>query len=256
MSNVQEYWSSFWTKRERPGSQNDFFFQLLSTNAILRFLKPDYYVLNVGCGDGYGFDKYCEAAKKVIGLDYSPEAIEKANIQCKNLIEMGKAEFIVGNILDVETNLIDKFDAVISERCLCNLNSEESQKKALEIINSYLKPNGIAIIVEPSLQGYDALDKIRLSLDLPPIKRHWHNVLINEKIFEKLKGYEIVEKHTFGVYTLISRIFYPLYIYPQEPAFDSDINKIAGLVCEKIMMENGYDNIPSQHVLYVLRRIP
>ncbi|MGB9596144.1 MAG: class I SAM-dependent methyltransferase [Candidatus Poribacteria bacterium] len=151
MSNVQQYWSSFWAKREKPGSQNDFFFQSLSTNAILRFLKPEYYVLNVGCGDGYGFDKYCEASKKVVGLDYSPEAIEKANIQYKDLVKIGKAEFIVGNILNIE----------------------------------------------PSLQGYDALDGIRTSLNLPPIKRHWHNVLINEEIFKDLKAYEIIEKHTF-----------------------------------------------------------
>jgi len=255
MYDVQEYWNLFWTKRKEPGSQNDFFFQSLSSNAIIRFLRPDYTVLNVGCGDGYGFDRYCEVTKKMVGLDYSPEAIEKANNRYRNLVESGKAEFIVGDLLNEDSTLIGVFDAVISERCLCNLNSEEKHKKALEIIGNYLKPNGIAIISEPSLQGYNALDKIRLNFELTPIKRHWHNVLVNEDIFKSLKTLEIQEKYTFGVYTLISRLFYPLYIYPQEPMFDSDINKVAAFLCEKIMMESDYDNIPSQHVLYVLRRI-
>lgn len=255
MYDVQEYWDSFWTKRKEAGSQNDFFFQSLSSNAIIRFLKPDHSVLNVGCGDGYGFDKYCEIAKEMVGLDYRAEAIEKANNHHKNLVENGKAKFLVGNLLELDSSLISRFDVVISERCLCNLDSEDNQKKALEIIGNYLKPGGIALICEPSLQGYDALDKVRANFELPPIKRHWHNVLMNEEIFKSLKTLKVQEKYTFGVYTLISRLFYPLYIHPQEPKFDSDINKIAGFLCEKIMMENGYDDIPSQHVLYVLRRV-
>lgn len=252
---VKGYWNSFWTNRKNFGSQNDFYFQELSSDAIIHFLKPEYTVLNVGCGDGYGFDKYSDSVSKIIGMDYSSEAIEKANKQYKSLIDDGKAKFIVGDLLEKQPDLVGMFDAVISERCLCNLDTEENQKQALAIISDYLKPNGIAIICEPSEQGYNSLDKIRSQFALPPIKRHWHNLLINEEIFKTAKNLVVKDRFTFGVYTLISRLFYPLYIYPEEPKFDSDINKISAILCKEMMSESGYENIPSQHVLYVLRRV-
>jgi len=252
---VKSYWDTFWENRAIPGSQNDRLFQELSIQAIIRLLKPDDIALNVGCGDGYGFDEYCSIVKKITGMDYSVEAIDKANEIHSDLIDVGKAEFIVGNLLEIQPELLEKFDVVISERCLCNLDTEEKQKNALLIIAKYLKPKGLALICEPSLQGYDAIDKIRQRLELEPIKRHWHNVLLNEDMLTELEPFIIQERYTFGVYTLLSRLFYPLYIHPQEPQFDNDINKIASILCREIMTEPQYKNIPSQHTLYILRRV-
>jgi len=253
--NVKEYWDSFWTNRTEPGSQNDQLFQELSSHAIMRFLKPDYIALNVGCGNGYAFDKYCEITKKMVGMDYSSIAIDKANECHKSLVHQDKAEFLIGDLLELQPNLVGNFDAVISERCLCNLDTEDKQKKALTLIGEYLKPDGIAIICEPSLQGYDAVDQVRGEFGLEPIKRHWHNLLINEKIFTEIETLREQERWTFGVYTLLSRLFYPLYIHPQEPEFNSDMNKLSAMICKQIMTKKGYKDIPSQHVLYILRRI-
>ncbi|HGJ65031.1 TPA: class I SAM-dependent methyltransferase [bacterium] len=252
--NIKQYWDLFWTNRTEIGSQNDHLFQELSSCAITRFLKPNYITLNVGCGDGYAFNKYCEIVKKMIGMDYSQKAIDKANDNHKTLVQQGKAEFFIGDLLEVQNNFINKFDAVISERCLCNLDSEDKQKRALTLIGDYLKPDGIAIICEPSLQGYDSIDQIRSEFGLEPIKRHWHNLLVNEGIFSEIETLKVEERYTFGVYTLLSRLFYPIYIFPQEPKFDSDINKISAILCEKIMTKKGFKDIPSQHVLYILRR--
>lgn len=255
MDSVKGYWKSFWEKREIPGSQNDLFLQKLSLNAVLRFLRHDENVLSVGCGDGYGFDKYAERVGKLVGIDYSTGAVDKAGKKYRSLIEQGKLSFAVGNILEKEPEYVGKFDAVITERCLCNMKTAINQKKALEIIKDYLKPSGRAIICEPSLQGYDAVDKVRAAFGLVPLKRHWHNILFDERIVNECEFFEKKERYTFGVYTLISRVFHPLLVHPDEPRFDSDINRIAAEICKVVMADKGYSDIPSQHVLYVLQRV-
>jgi len=211
--------------------------------------------LNVGCGDGYAVDKCRGIVNKMVGMDYSSMGIEKANEVHKYLVHQGKAEFIIGDLLEFQPGLFGKYDAVISERCLCNLATEVKQKKALTLISEYLKPDGIAFISEPSLQGYNAVDQVRSEFGLEPIKRHWHNLLINEKIFTENETLREQERYTFGVYTLLSRLFYALYIFPQEPEFNSDMNKLSAILCKQIMTKSGYKDIPSQHALYILRRI-
>lgn len=255
MDAVKEYWESFWDKRTELGSQNDLFFQTLSFNTISKFLNNKEAVLSVGCGDGSGFDKYIEKVEKIVGIDYSEAAIKKARQRYELNISQGSMDFFVCNLLRKEPRLVGKFDTVISERCLCNLDTKENQKLAIGILKDYLKPSGRAIICEPSLQGYDTIDKVRKVLGLAPLKRHWHNLLLDENILNNSEFFEVKQRYTFGVYTLLSRVFYPVFIYPEEPKFNHEINKIAAEICEKIMMEEVLNDIPGQHILYVLQRI-
>lgn len=245
-------WELFWEERKETGSQDDSCFQELSLDVILKFLKPVDNILSVGCGDGYGLDKYCKFAN-VVGMDYSSKAIKIASELHKNLIDTGKMELVVCDLLNVQQSFVGRFDTVVSERCLCNLKSKKDQIKALEIIGNYLKPDGIAIVCEPSKQGYILVNKMRKIFGLSPLKKHLYNLRLDEAIFFSIESMKVQEHYTFGVYTLISRIFYPLLIYPKDPRIGSKENKIATSLCKQMITEPGY-NIPSQHVLYILRR--
>ena len=118
ISNIKDFWDCFWEIRQDVGSQNDILFQELSTQTIMKFLKPGCSILNVGCGDGNGSDKYCSIAADIVGVDYSTKAIKKANEIHHDLVSAKRAKFIVGDILEIQPELINKFCVVITERCL------------------------------------------------------------------------------------------------------------------------------------------
>jgi len=252
---IKGYWDRFWTERAYPGSQNDLIFQHLSLEMILRWIEPGSEILSVGCGDGFGFSRYCEIAKRVVGLDYSEEAIRSATRNCQDLIRTGRLILIVGDVLKRDAALIEQFDVAISERCLCNLASREDQEKAIHLIKDYVRVGGRAILCEPSLQGYDWMDRVRERLCLSKLKRHWHNLPLDEGLVSEAESFRIESRYSFGVYSLISRVFHPLYVHPEEPQFSSRINEIAAQICKKLMMEEECLTIPGQHVLYVLRRV-
>lgn len=254
MNDIKKYWDTFWDNRKDFGSQNDLFFQELSSDVIASLLKPEEVALDVGCGDGCNSGKYARIVKKVIGFDYSESAIKKATVDNRAMIEKGKMSFAIWNLLEKRSSFTEVFDVVICERTLSNLSKLKEQETALGIMRDYLKIGGRAIICEPSLEGYDRLDEIRKSFGLPVLKRHWHNLLVDEKILQCSKFFEIEKRVTFGVYSLISRVFYPLFILPDEPVFDSKVNKIAKDICRSLMMQDEYSNLPSQHILYVLRK--
>ncbi len=240
---IKQYWEKFWESREDPGSQNDKIFQKLSHERIYDCMVPCDNLLVIGCGDGDGIELYQKRAINVTGIDFSEDAIHKARSK------FVKHTFIVSDILT--TNLPDgSFDSVISERCITNLDTISMQLKAFEEIYRILKPGGVFYMCEPTLNGYDAVDKLRELVGLSKIKRHWHNLLIDENNgFGKLT---LISKQNFGLYTLISRIIYPLYVYPEEPAFDSKMNEVAYKI-SNTMFSYGYE-IPSQHTLYTFMK--
>lgn len=241
---MKKYWENFWYLRQECGSQNDPFFQKASINAIAHVLNSCDNLLILGCGDGFGIEKYSEKASNITGIDYSESAIKKARGRYSAF------QFLHGNILQKQFQN-DQFDAVISERCLCNLASVHDQVRIFGIVHDYLRKNGQFIVCEPWLQGYDAIDKIRAAFSLEPLKRHWHNILLDDDIITK-SGFEIAGSYTFGIYSLISRIFHPVYVYPEEPRFNNRINEIGSLINNETMFLDDFAHLPSQHILYNL----
>lgn len=103
-------------------------------------LKEGETVLDLGCGAG--FDAFLSALKVgnkgfVIGIDMTPEMIEKAKLNAKNL-GYKNVDFRFGEIenLPIESNTID----VIISNCVINLslNKKTVFKEAFRV----LKPGG------------------------------------------------------------------------------------------------------------------
>jgi len=107
-------------------------------------LEPGETVLDLG--SGAGFDAFLAAKRvgesgKVIGVDMTPEMVEKARTNAEKL-NMSNVDFRLGEIerLPVEDNSVD---AVISN-CVINLSPDKSAVFG-EIYRS-LKPGGRIII--------------------------------------------------------------------------------------------------------------
>ena len=105
-------------------------------------LKPDDYLLEVACGNGYFLKKHASHVRRVAGLDHSPLAIETAIRNNKNRVEAGTAEFVEGDAARLPW-ADATFSAVVA------MGSFVAFTKPLESIKEMyrvLRPGGRAVI--------------------------------------------------------------------------------------------------------------
>ncbi len=121
-------------------------------------LKPGETVLDLG--SGAGFDAFLAAERvgefgKVIGVDMTPEMVEKARINAEKL-KLANVEFRHGEIekLPVEDHSVD----VVISNCVINLSPDKST--AFGEIYRSLKPGG-RIIISDILRSGEIPEEIR-----------------------------------------------------------------------------------------------
>ncbi len=103
----------------------------------------DCIVLDVACGTGYGSLRLCDGgARRVIGVDFSTEAIEFARAKYKR----NGVEFGVGDIADIDFPN-GSFDVVVSFETIEHISSRE---EALLELRRVLRPGGTLIISSPN----------------------------------------------------------------------------------------------------------
>ena len=121
-------------------------------------LKPGEIMLDLG--SGAGFDAFLAAQQvgvsgKVIGVDMTPEMIEKARINAKKL-NVPNVEFHHGEIerLPAEDHSID----VVISNCVINLSPDKSA--VFKEIHRTLKPGG-RIVISDILRSGEMPEEIR-----------------------------------------------------------------------------------------------
>jgi len=187
-------------------------------------------LLDIGCGNGQRtllFSKYI--SKKTIGIDYSEKMIHEAKILLNQQSESIKKKlFFEHNDVHHFPN-DEKFDVIISCRCIINQPNHETQLKLFERIHNSLNPGGSLILAEISKEGMDRLDILRNKFGLSPMQRRWHNLQIEEKkIFPQIERLFNTKKiNRAGLFYFISRVIYPASVYPAEPDSESKINEMA-----------------------------
>lgn len=190
-------------------------------------------ILDIGCGNGYTDIRIAQVANVAItGVDFSENMIEAAN----NLkTKLGRLHGRLSFHLTDATKLsgTESFDVIITERLLLNLPNLGAQEDTIQTIHRLLKPNGMYIFVEGTLDGLERLNKLRLSVGLDPIPDRSTANISSLKFHEKeiipflSRYFAIVKRQYFGMYFLISRVAHPLLIYPEEPRYDATINQVA-----------------------------
>ena len=121
-------------------------------------LKAGEIVLDLG--SGAGFDAFLAAERvgesgKVIGIDMTPEMVEKARMNSENL-KISNVEFRLGEIekLPVSDSSVD----VVISNCVINLSPDKS--KVFKEIHRALKPGG-RIIISDILRSGEMPEEIR-----------------------------------------------------------------------------------------------
>ena len=227
----KEYTKGHWKTKAKDNisssivTLNDHFQRELEINFIIKYLQSSDKLLEVGCGNGYSTNYFAKYVNEVVAVDYSKEMIERAKSEFGDI---ENARFIVNDVLNLEFKP-NTFDCVVTERCLINLSSWEDQKKAFNNIFNVLKPGGHFIFVEGIEDGIRNLNLIRKNIGLKEIVTAKYNLnFVENELIDYLKTkFEFLVINKFGTYDYISRIVHPKLVWPNEPQYDSNINKIA-----------------------------
>ena len=155
----------------------------LEIREIVKYLRDGDRVLDVGCANGYSTVQFASRRKIYIrGVDYIPEMIVNAQQRLEGLKGklLGDVEFAVGDIRQLAEPAA-AYDKVVVIRVLINLADWETQKQALQTCGRMLKPGGLLLLSEATLQGWQRLNSFRREWGLPDIPMPPFNLYLDQE---------------------------------------------------------------------------
>jgi SAM-dependent methyltransferase len=216
---IQKYWMDQAVEHGQSpaASWSDLWAIELEIKAIADRLDDGDSVLDVGCANGYSTVRYAMLRDvRIQGIDYIPQMIEQARERVEAISKSlrGQVDFSVGDVTALSlTN--GSYNKVISTRVIINLESWEKQLLGLKECARVLKPGGIFLLSEATLQGWSNLNRFRGEWHLPEISKPPFNLYLDEdQVIEALRpDLELVELVNFAsTYFVGTRLFKPLLI--------------------------------------------
>jgi ubiquinone/menaquinone biosynthesis C-methylase UbiE len=245
---VHEYWNAR-SEGEFPGS-NDFNLKKIEVDTFLKELEClDFStLLDVGCGGGETIAdiqlKFPNAA--YVGTDIGENMISSANKK-----EIRNTKFKVDSLPAMQ-NTDEKFDVVISERTLINLESYSEQLESIRRIDELLKPGGHYLMIENFNSGLLNINNARSNLGLDEIKPSWFNLYFDNNVLSDVEASSRlrVKKEVLfgGSYYFLSRAIYARLAEDEgkTPVYDSKIN----LLSAKYSLPDIGDFCPTKLVIW------
>src|SRR4030095_9207206 len=120
--------------------------------------NADGHLLEMGCGNGINCIELAKAFTRMRcdGVDFIPEMVSAATANGRRSEVEDRVRFFVGDAVGVESVLGLKpvYSAVLTDRCLINLNTLELQKRAISALAAKVQPGGYLLMIENSLTTY------------------------------------------------------------------------------------------------------
>jgi len=226
---MKEQIKAYWEERadfylaDPASTTDDVYLRELEIRTITQILKAllgpgPKTVLDVGCGEGYSTINVALESPhfSFTGVDYSANMIRMARARlAATPVLKGRLQFQVGDVLDLSSACgAATYDAVISDRCLINLESKEDQRQALKEIARRVAAGGYYLAVENFMEGQEAMNQARAALGLTPIPVRWHNLYFSEPdlISFAAPEFEFLEFKDFAsAYYFATRIIYAAF---------------------------------------------
>lgn len=239
---IKEYWNDRVIKQpDLSATTNDVFLRELEILTTINTIKQIGHssvstVLDIGCADGYFTINVAKAFPKInfLGIDYSENMIKHASTLLNSYPDLKKrVNFLVGDGTKLAAVCKDKkFDLILSDRFLINLESKESQYSVIKELHKYLKSSGYYLAIESFIDGHKNMNNARSYVGLPEIPLRWHNLFLKKEEFTKKVSpfFDILEIKNFASsYYFATRIIYSkmCYMHNQQPDYNHDIHKLA-----------------------------
>lgn len=217
-------------------------------------------ILEIGCGNGTNCIELSKFFSDIqfYGVDYVEEMIVKAK---ERAVGIPNVKFCTDDVtvLDSEITLSNKFDAIITDRCLINLNTIELQKKALRNIFEHIEEGGFFFMIENSVFSYGNQNELRSTVGLEKRTPAEFNLFLDDSVI-----IEFLEKELSVTLEMVDNFasLHDLMLYVIEPlanngrvSYDSDA---INLVTEFLLKcgDKGINRFGEfgQNRLYVLRK--
>jgi SAM-dependent methyltransferase len=163
--------------------------KLLELDAFARrltdlFDERPFSALEVGCGNGINCIEMAKNFGNATfdGVDFIPEMIDAA---CQSAEEAGvdiRTRFEVGDVLRLdELDLRQSYDAILTDRCLINLNTAQLQRAAIVELATRVSPGGYLLMIENSLDTHGRQNEARQALGLEARKPAEFNRFFSEE---------------------------------------------------------------------------
>jgi ubiquinone/menaquinone biosynthesis C-methylase UbiE len=214
---VHEYWSRQAGEHGQSpaASWSDHRVIEMEIAEITKHLADGDRVLDAGCANGYSSVQFAGARRiRLRGVDYVPKMIEQARERLSAMTDglVGSVEFEVGDITDLrETS--DRYDKVIVVRVLINLGTWQRQLKGLRECIRVLKPGGLLLLSEATVQGWRRLNALRAEwgledIPMPPFNEY----LDQDQVIAAVRNQaELLELSNFAsTYYIGTRVLKPL----------------------------------------------
>jgi len=215
---IREYWdrqaqthgvshAASWT--DRPAME-------MEIREIANRIVDGDRILDIGCANGWSTVQYVVEKKvQIRGLDISVEMINEGKRRLAAWTGQplrGRIEFAVGNILDL-TEEEGSWDKVVVVRVVINLGAREQQAKGLREAARVVRPGGLLLLSEATLQGWRHLNAFRAEWGLDEIPMPaFNNYLDEETVVRELSSVcDLVEISNFAsTYFVGTRVIKPL----------------------------------------------
>ena len=169
--------------------------KILELDALVRRIGAEFgdrgfTALEAGCGNGINCVHLAVrfAQATLDGVDFVAEMIAGAEQNAAANGVSDRTRFFVGDVtnLDALRELRPDYDLVFTDRCLINLQSAELQGRGIAALAEKVRPGGIMLMIENSLQTYGRQNDARIALGLDPRQPAEFNRFFTE---EEMRGH-------------------------------------------------------------------
>ncbi|HKI25783.1 MAG TPA: class I SAM-dependent methyltransferase [Candidatus Sulfotelmatobacter sp.] len=214
---VYEYWNQQASEygQSPSASWSDIRVIEMEIAEITKHLSDGDRVLDAGCANGFSSVEFACARRVMLrGVDYVPRMIEQARDRLDSVRDklVGSVEFGVGDITEL-AEPSNAYDKVIVVRVLINLGTWERQLRGLHECIRVLKPGGLLLLSEATLQGWRRLNSLRSEWGLDDIPMPSFNQYVDQdQVIAAVTGEaELVELSNFAsTYYVGTRLLKPL----------------------------------------------
>jgi ubiquinone/menaquinone biosynthesis C-methylase UbiE len=214
---VRQYWSQQAVEHgpSHAASWSDRMVIELEIREIVRYLSDGDRVLDVGCANGYSSIQFASQKRVDLrGVDYIPEMVDQARRRAASMASAlsGRVEFEVGDATALQEP-DESFDKVIVVRVVINLGDWERQRVAMLECARVVRPGGLVLLSEATIQGWQRLNKLRrewglADIPMPPFNQYLDQDAVVEALSPHL---ELVEIADFAsTYYVGTRLLKPL----------------------------------------------